>query len=122
MRSGVNFDHDAIGENPVMSDHRPWFLVMRPSDANQPGSNWVRLGAASRGKVVVRPITSEGWLSLAAFVAALVAAMLAIWAWAVRSGIFSVAFAILATVLVLAIVIGGFIRLVMARMTGLPPS
>lgn len=102
-----------------MSNRRPWFLVMTPSDANQPGSYWVRAGAASRGKVVVRPITVEGWLSLLAFVVALVAAILAIWLWGFGPGTFSRAFAILATVLVVGIAITSFILLVNARMTTL---
>jgi uncharacterized membrane protein len=102
-----------------MSERQPWFLVMMPSDANRAGSQWVRQGAASRRKVVVRPITTEGWLSLAAFIAALVVATLAIWLWGFRSGTFSLAFAIMATVLVIGIVVAGFIRLVNARMTTL---
>jgi hypothetical protein len=105
-----------------MISRRPWFAVMTSKDANRPGSRWVRLDAASLGKVVVRPITSEGWLSLAAFVVVWIAATLVIWVFGFRSGAFSLAFAILATVLVAGIVIASFIRLIVVRMTALPPE
>jgi uncharacterized membrane protein len=104
----------------AVSGRRPWFLVMMAKDANQPGPNWVRLDAASCGKVVVRPVTSAGWVSLTAFGFVWLAAMLVIWVWGFRSGVYSLAFAILATVLVAGIVIAGFIRLVCIRMTELP--
>ena len=99
-----------------------WFLVMKPGEANRPGSAWFRVGAASRGKLVVRPIAPEGWLSLMGFLVVWVAATVAIWIWGYGSGAFSSAFAILATVLVAGIVIAGFIRLVVGRMTELPPD
>jgi len=102
-------------------ERKRWFLVMRPEDANQPGSAWFRVGAASRGKLVVRPIAPEGWLSLVAFLMFWIAATMAIWVWGYRSGMFSAAFAIMATVLVAGIVVAAFIRLVCERMTGLPP-
>ena len=105
-----------------MNPRRPWFTVMAAKDANQPGSQWARLDAASLGKVVVRPVTSAGWLSLAAFVVVWIAATLVIWVFGFRSGEFSLAFAILATVLVAGIVIATFIRFVVIRMTGLPPQ
>ena len=97
-------------------------MVMTAKDANRPGSQWARLDAASLGKVVVRPITSAGWLSLAGFVVVWIAATLEIWVFGFRSGEFSLAFAIFATVLVAGIVIAAFIRLVIIRMTGLPPQ
>ena len=31
-----------------MTDQKPWFLVMRPEDANRAGSQWLRVGATSR--------------------------------------------------------------------------
>ena len=105
-----------------MNPRRPWFTVMTVKDANHPGSRWGRLDAASLGKVVVRPVTSEGWLALAAFVLAWVVAALMIWVWGFRSGAFSLAFAILATVLVAGVVIASFVRLVMIRMMEPPPS
>jgi uncharacterized membrane protein len=99
-----------------------WFLVMRPDDANQPGSAWFRVGAASRGKVVVRPIAPEGWLALLVAIAAFIVATAAIWGWGHRSGTFSLAFAIMATVLVAGIVVAGLVRLIAVRMTTLPPE
>lgn len=56
-----------------MSTDRPWFLVMVPANANRPDSQWLRLGAASRGKVVALPIAWEGWVALMVFVALIVA-------------------------------------------------
>jgi hypothetical protein len=97
-----------------------WFLVMRPGDANKPGSAWFRVGAASRGKIVVRPIAPEGWLALVAFAAAWVMGSIGIWVGGFGSGEFSPGFAILATVLISGIVIAGFIRLVVGRMTHIP--
>jgi hypothetical protein len=99
-----------------------WFVVMKRGDANRPGSAWFRVGAASRGKIVVRPIAPQGWLALAAFVAALIIASLLIWVWGYGSGAFSLSFAILATVLSVGIVVAGFIRLLVGRMTELPPA
>lgn len=104
-----------------MISRRPWFSVMTARNADQPGSHWTRLDAASLGKVVVRPITSEGWLSLVAFVLVWIVATLVIWLWGFRSGAFSLAFSIFATVLVAGIVVASFIRLVVIRMTELPP-
>ncbi len=105
-----------------MTDRKPWFLVMTPQDANKPAAQWVRQGAASRGKIVVRPIAQEGWYALAGFVALLIVAPLAIWLWGFGSGIYSLMFAVIATALVVLAIVIGFIRLVLARMTRLPPS
>jgi hypothetical protein len=98
-----------------------WFLVMRQGDANRPGSAWFRVGAASRGKLVVRPIRTEGWLSLGAFVIVWAVATIGIWAVGFHSGAFSLAFAVMMTVLVGALAVVGFWRLVCTRMTTLPP-
>ncbi len=105
-----------------MPDPKPWFLVMTPEDANRPESQWARQGAVSFGKVVARPVAPEGWLALAGFIVVLVVATLAIWLWGFRSGTYSLAFAIMATVLVALLLVIGFIRLVRARMTQLPPQ
>ena len=99
-----------------------WFLVMKPGDANRPGSAWFRVGAASHGKIVVRPIAPQGWLALIVFLVVWLLASLAIWVWGFRSGEFSLGFAILATVLIAGIVIAAFIRLVVGHMTQLPPD
>jgi hypothetical protein len=69
-----------------MSDRKPWFLVMRPEDDNRPDSQWVRSGAASRGKVVALPIVKEGWIALAVFIVALVVVPLMIWLWLCLGG------------------------------------
>jgi len=52
-----------------MAGSKPWFLVMTPKDANGPGADWKREHAASRGKIVARPIAKEGWIALVIFVA-----------------------------------------------------
>ena len=105
-----------------MSDRKPWFLVMTPEDANRAGSQWIRQGAVSRGKVVARPIAPEGWYALAGFIALLIAVPLAIWLWGFLSGVYSLTFAIIATVLAIAAIVIGFVRLVSSRTTRLPPS
>ena len=71
---------------------------------------------------MVRPIAPEGWYALAGFIVVLVVAPLAIWLWGFRSGIYSLAFAVMATALVVLAIVIGFIRLVRARMTQLPPA
>jgi hypothetical protein len=102
-----------------------WFLVMTSASADRPDSAWFRVGLVSRGKVVVRPIAPHGWLAVGAFLTVWVLASIAIWVLGYGSGEFSLAFAILATVLVAGIVIAGFIRLVCVTMTtlsdGQPP-
>jgi hypothetical protein len=70
---------------------------------------------------VARPIAPGGWYALAAFIVMLVAATLAIWLWGFRSGIYSLTFAIVATALAALALVIGFVRLVCARMTRLPP-
>ncbi len=104
-----------------MQKRKRWFLVMGPGDANRPGSAWFRAGAASRGKLVVRPITTEGWLSVGLFVIVWIVASMAIWVLGYRSGVFSLAFAVMATFLIAALAIVGFWRLICTRMTTLPP-
>jgi uncharacterized membrane protein YqhA len=105
-----------------VTERKPWFLVMRPQDANRPASQWVRAGAASRGKVVALPIAKEGWLALFAFIAALVAAPLTIWLGLFLSGRISAALAVAATVVVDVALIAAFIALVRSRMTRLPSA
>ena len=105
-----------------MSERKPWFLVMTPEDANRPGSQWVRLGATSRGKVVARPIAPEGWYTLVAFVVVLTAAPLIIWLAGFLSGALSLVAAILATIVAVAAIVLGFVLLIRARTTRLPPA
>lgn len=105
-----------------MADRKPWFLVMTPEDANRAGSEWVRLGAASRGKVVARPIAREGWLVLLAFAAVLTLAPLAIWLALFLTGVLSLIGAIVWTIVAVAGIVTGFVLLVQSRMTRLPPG
>lgn len=105
-----------------LSDRKPWFLAMKPEDANRQGSQRMRAGAASRGKVVARPIAPEGWIALLAFVAILVAAPLVILQWTISSGGLSLPGAVVLTLIVEAIAIAAFVLLVRARMTRPPPS
>ena len=105
-----------------MSERKPWFLVMRPEDANRQGSEWVRVGAASRGKVVARPIAPEGWYALIAFIILLWAPPLIIWLAGFLSGALSLVAAIIATVIVVAVVVIGFVGIVRVRTTRLPPA
>jgi hypothetical protein len=101
---------------------KPWFLVMTPADANRPGSDWQRHGAISNGKFVVRPIAPEGWAALAIFVAAWTTGPMLIWLWGFVSGSLSLESAVLWTIVVEIVAIGGFILLVWSRSTRLPPA
>lgn len=102
-----------------MADRKPWFLVMTPADTNRPDSKWVRLGAASRGKVTALPIAPEGWIALIGFVALLVGAAIVIWS-AFASGRLSVVAALALTIVAETAVIALFVILVRARRTRLP--
>ena len=105
-----------------MPDRKPWFLVMTPDEANRAGSQWLRHGAASRGKIAVRPIAPEGWSALLVFLALLIASPLYLWTGLFLAGRLSATGAITWTVLVAAVLIGGLIWLIRARMTRLPPG
>jgi hypothetical protein len=105
-----------------MAETKPWFLVMTPADANRPGSEWTRQGAASSGKIVARPITPEGWTALAVFVAVWTFGPILIWLWGYLEGGFSLVSAIIYTIVFEAAVIGGFVLLVWSRSTRLPPA
>jgi hypothetical protein len=104
-----------------MSRQRSWFLVMTPADANRPGSQWVRQGAVSRGKVVALPIAWQGWAALAVFVVLLAALPVLILAALFQSGSLSLVGAIVATVMIEAVLVAAFVLLVRATMTRLPP-
>lgn len=105
-----------------MAEKKPWFLVMRPSDANQPGSQWVRVGAASRGKVVARPIVAAGWWVLLGFVIVLPLSIVAIWVGLVLVGLISVPEGIVLTLLVTAAQVTGLVMVIRDRTTRLPPE
>jgi hypothetical protein len=106
----------------MTTDKKPWFLVMRPEDANRPGSQWVRAGAASRGKVVAVPIAPAGWFVLFGFVFLLSGSLVAIWAGLVVAGLISVVEAIVLTVLVIAALVTALVMVIRARTTRLPPG
>jgi ABC-type amino acid transport system permease subunit len=105
-----------------MPDGKPWFLVMTPDDANRAGSQWLRYGAASRGKIVVRPIAPEGWIALLVFLALLIALPLYLWTGLFSAGRLSAAGAIIATLIAIAVLVVGLIWLIRTRMTRLPPG
>jgi hypothetical protein len=105
-----------------MRERKPWFLVMTPPDANRPDSQWVRRGAASRGKAVATPIALEGWLVTLGFVALLVGAMLLIWLRGVAGGALSIVAAVPITLVVGAAIVGGFVWIPRARSTRFPPA
>ncbi len=104
-----------------MAERKPWFLVMTPEDANRAGSQWVRIGAASRGKVVARPIAREGWLVLLAFAVSMTLAPLIVWLGLFLTGQLSVVGAVIWTAVAVAAIVTGFVLLVQSRMTRLPP-
>ena len=97
------------------------FQMLSARDANRTEFPWFMAGAPPHSKIAVRPIAPEGWWALAAFIAVWVVATVVIWVWGYLSGTFSMAFAIMATILVAGIGIAGFLRLMLSRMTELPP-
>jgi hypothetical protein len=103
-------------------DRKPWFLVMTPDDANRAGSQWLRHVAASRGKIAVRPIAPEGWSALLVFLGLLIVSPLYLWLGLFSAGRLSAASAIIWTILVAAVLIGGLVWLIRTRMTRLPPG
>jgi hypothetical protein len=102
-----------------MSSSKPWFLIMTPVNANQPGSEWKREGAVSRGKISVRPIATEGWLALAIFVSIWMMGPLLIWAVGFGLNNLDAVTAVIATIVFEVVVIGGFVLLVWAKSTRL---
>jgi hypothetical protein len=102
-----------------MAASNPWFLIMTPADANQPGSEWKRDGAASQGKLSVRPIATAGWLALAIFVSVWTFVPVLIWALGFGLGNLELMPAIIATVVFEIVAVGGFILLVWAKSTRL---
>jgi hypothetical protein len=103
-----------------MAESKPWFLVMTAADANRPGSEWQRQGAASHGKIVARPIAPEGWAALAIFVAVWTSGPMLIWLWGFLGGSFSLESAIIWTIVFEIAAIGGFALLVWSKSTRLP--
>lgn len=103
-----------------MAGNKPWFLVMTPRDANQPGADWKRGHAASRGRIVARPIAKQGWVALALFVACWTAIPMLIWIWGYVGGRLSFLIAILATLVLELVAIGVFLLLVRLKSTRRP--
>lgn len=98
-----------------MTEKNPWFLIVTPANANQPGSQWKRDGAASKGKLSIRPIATEGWLALACFVVVWTMVPLLIWTAGFIAGNLSLEAAILATAAFEIAAVGGFILLLWAK-------
>ena len=98
-----------------MANGNPWFLIMTPADANQPGSKWKRVGAASRGKISVRPISNEGWAALGIFIVLWMMVPLLIWGVGFAAGNLSAIPAVIATIVFEIAIIGAFILLVWAK-------
>jgi hypothetical protein len=99
-----------------MSLRQPWFLVMAPKAAGRFGRRWIGFDAMPCGDVLSRLVTPENRQILLAFGIIWLFATVLIWLCAVGTGMFSPAFAMLATVLVGGVVVASFIRLVCVQM------
>ena len=99
-----------------MSLRQPWFLVMAPKAASRFGRRWVGYEATPCGDVISRLLTPDNRRMLTGFGIVWLAATLFIWLLGVPTGLFSPAFAILATVLVGGVVVASFVRLVCVQM------
>ena len=99
-----------------MSLRQPWFLVMVPKAGNRFGRHWDGYETTPCGDVLSRLLTPRHRRTLTGFGVAWLVATLFIWLCGVLTGIFSPAFAILATVLVGGVVVAGFVRLVCVQM------
>lgn len=102
-----------------MAERKAWFFVMTPEIANRPDSQWARAGVASPDTYAFKPIAPEGWAALIGFASVALAILLGIWIGLVMPGHVPVAMAIVFTVMVESMVIGGFVLLVQLTMT--PP-
>lgn len=105
-----------------MSLRQPWFLVMAPKAGDRFRPHWAGYETPPRGDVLSRLVTSENRWPLAACVFVWLAATLLIWLWGFRTGMFSLAFAVMATVLVGGVVVASFVRLVCVRMVASEPQ
>lgn len=103
-----------------MAGSKPWFLVMTPKDASGPGADWKRERAASRGKIVARPIAKQGWIALAIFVACWTAIPMIIWIWGYLGGRISFGVAILSTIALELVAIAVFLLVVRLKSTRHP--
>ncbi len=100
-----------------MSLRQPWFLVMVPKAAARRNDFWVGYDTKlPHGDVVARLVTRENRALLAAFGIAWIVAALLIWIGGYGSGVFSPAFAVLATVLAAGVVVASYVRLICVLM------
>jgi len=106
-----------------MSLRQPWFLVMAPKAAARRNDFWDGYGTKlPRGDVVARLLTRENWTLLAAFGVAWFVVASLIWIWGCGSGVFSPAFAALATVLTAGATVASYIRLICVLTTAPTPK
>jgi len=103
-----------------MSLRQPWFLVMAPKAAHRFGSHWIGYETPPRGDVLGSLLAPKNKRLLMVFGGVWLAATLSIWLWTFGADGFSLAFAILATVLVTIIVVASFVRLVCVQMIEAP--
>jgi hypothetical protein len=106
-----------------MSLRQPWFLVMAPKAAARRNDFWVGYGTKlPRGDVMACLVKRENRTLLAAFGVAWLVAALLIWIWGYGSGVFSPAFAVLATVLAGGATVASYVRLICVLMTAPKPK
>lgn len=96
-----------------------WFRIAKPGNASRSGSAWFKVGRVADGKLVIRPITPQGWWALASFLMAWATATLTLWVVGYGHYGFTLEFAILGTVLVAMLILASLIRLVCVRMAAL---
>ncbi|MBX9774587.1 MAG: hypothetical protein K2Y71_09250 [Xanthobacteraceae bacterium] len=100
-----------------MSLRQPWFLVMVPKVAARRNDFWDGSDAKlPRGDVMARLVKRENRSLLLAFGFAWLVAALLIWIWGYGSGVFSPAFAVLATVLAAGVAAASYVRLICVQM------
>jgi hypothetical protein len=100
-----------------MSLRQPWFLVMVPKAAARRTDFWAGYDTKPpSGDVVARLVAPENRRLLAVFGIAWFVATLLIWMWGFVSGAFSLAFSVLATVLVAGVTVASYVRLICVLM------
>jgi hypothetical protein len=105
-----------------MPERKPWFMVLRPEQANQPGSRWVRIGAASQGKISATPVSWEGWVALLGCILLLVLALLLTWVSGFAGGRLTLLAAVIVSIVAIAVLVGGLVWIVRTRSTTLPAA
>jgi hypothetical protein len=100
-----------------MSLRQPWFLVMVPKVATRRNDFWDGYDTKPpRGDVMARLVMRENRTLLAVFGVAWLVASALIWIGGCGSGLFSPAFAVLATVLAAGVVVASYVRLICVLM------